>query len=170
MDAVTGDEHDRHLALDMQEYVYGTLTVLVAVGGLSGSSTLAEPGEAIAVIVGVAIATALAHVFSALTGLHVATRRPLRRTEALRELGHSWRVVTACGPAVVVFLLAALGWYSTRTALRLTTLLGVLTLMAIGVLASRRAGAKPFSTVVFVVMATLIGLAIVAIELYVHHL
>lgn len=163
-------DHDRHVALDMQEYVYGTLTVLVAVGGLTGSSTPAEPREAIAVIVGVAVATALAHVFSALTGLHVANRRPVQRTEALRELGHSWRIVTACVPAVVVFVLAGLGWYSTRTALRLSTLLGALTLMVIGVVASRRAGSSGFSTLVFVTLATTIGLAIVAIELFVHHL
>ena len=163
-------EEDEHFAAELQEFVYGTLTVLVAIGGLTGSQLPPEPRKAIAVIVGVAFATLLAHSFSALIALHVRTRRPVRRFEAVNEFRHSWRIVTATFPAVAMFVLAGLGVFSTRTALRLSTCIAVLALVLVGIVASRRAQNGLAGTIVFVGLATLMGLTIVAIELFVHHL
>ncbi|MFN7151430.1 MAG: hypothetical protein ACK4V6_18375 [Microthrixaceae bacterium] len=163
-------EADRHLAVELQEFVYGTLTVMVAIGGLVGSSEPPTAGRAIAVILGVAFATMLAHTFAALTGMHVANRRPVQRAEAIVELGHSWRIVLAALPSIVVLALSATGLYSTVTAMRISNGLAVLALIAIGLIASRRAGSSVFTSVVLVTLATLMGLVIVALELFVHHL
>lgn len=165
-----GAEADRHLALELQEFVYGTLTVMVAIGGLVGSSEPLSARRAIAVILGVAFATMLAHTFAALTGMHVANRRAVRRAEAIVELGHSWRIVLAAVPSIVVLALSATGLYSTVTAMRISNGLAVLALIVIGLIASRRAGSSLFTSVVFVTLATVMGLVIVAIELFVHHL
>ena len=163
-------EQDAHLAADLQEFVYGTLTALVAIGGLSGSAEAPRPRDAIAVIVGVAFATTLAHAFSALIALHVRERRAVQRAEFLEEIGHSWRIVTATVPSVLMFVLAALGVFSTRTAMRLSTALAIAALIVVGVIAARRSGSSAFGVVLFVAVATTIGLSIVAIELFVHHL
>lgn len=164
------DEHDAHVAADLQEFVYGTLTVLVAIGGLSGTVEAPLPRDAIAVIVGVAFATTLAHAFSALIAVHVRERRAVRRDEFRMELRHSWRIVTATVPSVLMFLLAALGVFSTRTAMRLSTALAVAAMIGVGVIAARRSQSSLFGTVLFVAVATCIGLLIVAIEVFVHHL
>ena len=163
-------EADRHLALELQEFVYGTLTVMVAIGGLVGSSEPPTARRSIAVILGVAFATMLAHTFAALTGMHVANRRAVRRAEAIVELGHSWRIVLAAVPSIVVLALSATGLYSTVTAMRVSNGLAVLALIVIGLIAARRAGSSLFTSVVFVTLATVMGLVIVAIELFVHHL
>lgn len=163
-------EEDRHLALELQEFVYGTLTVMVAIGGLVGSSEPPTPRRAIAVILGVAFATMLAHTFAALTGMHVANRRPVQRAEAIVELGHSWRIVLAAVPSIIVLAVSATDLYSTVTAMRIANGLAVLALIAIGLFAARRAGSSAFTSVVLVTLATVMGLVIVALELFVHHL
>lgn len=163
-------DHDAHVAADLQEFVYGTLTVLVAIGGLSGTSEAPLPRNAIAVIVGVAFATTLAHAFSALIAVHVRERRTVRRDEFRSEVGHSWRIVTATVPSVVLFVLAAMGVMSSRTAMRLSTALAVGAMIAVGVIAARRSQSSWFGTVLFVAVATMIGMLIVAIEVFVHHL
>jgi len=165
-----GDQHDAHVAADLQEFVYGTLTVLVAIGGLSGSVEVPRPRDAIAVIVGVAFATTLAHAFSALIAVHVRERRTVRRDELRAELRHSWRIVTATVPSVLMLVFAALGVFSTRTAMRLSTGLAVAAMIGVGVIAARRSQSTMFGSVLFVALATAIGLLIVAIELFVHHL
>lgn len=170
--AVDVDEHlaQEHLAEELQEFVYGTLTVMVAVGGLTGSSEAPDPFYAFAAILGVAVATMLAHTFSAIIGMHVGMARPVQRAEARQVFRHSWRIVTATIPALVVFVLAGLGAFGTRTALRLSNLLAVAVLMGVALIASRRSGSTTFTTVVYVSLATLMGLTIVAIEIWVHHL
>jgi len=160
----------QHLAMGLQEFVYGTLTVLVAIGGLTVAAEPPGAEHAIAVIGGVAVATMLAHSFSALVAHHIVHARPVRRREALEELGRSWRVVVAALPSIAVFLIAETGLYGGRTALRVSTLLALLALLAVALVASRRSHSGWFGTTVFMALATGMGLVIVAIEVYVHHL
>ena len=161
--------HER-LAHELQEFVYGTLTVLVAIGGLTAAEEPPGAEAAIVVITGMAVATMLAHSFSALLAFHIVERRPVRRHEALSELGRSWRVVTAALPAIGVVLLGALGLYGERTSLRLVTALAVAQLIAIAAVGARRSRAGWFGAVVFMALATAMGLLVVAIEVYVHHI
>ncbi|CAN5522949.1 hypothetical protein BH10ACT3_BH10ACT3_15640 [soil metagenome] len=166
---VPTEAEDEDLAAELQELVYGSLTVLVALGALSGSEIPPSPRNGIAVIIGVAFATLLAHTFSALVALHVRARRPLQPAEFRAEFRHSWRIVLAAMPAAAMFVLSAFGVFGTRTAIRLSTVLAVLVLMAVGLIAARRSLSTTFGAVVFVAVATLMGLVIVAIEIFVHH-
>jgi len=159
---------DEVYAAELQEFVYGTITVLVALGALGGSLTAPIPREAIAIIIGVSFATLLAHSFSAVMALHVRLRRPARRGEIRKQLSHSWRIVLAAVPAIVTFLVADLGLISPVSATRISLVLAVLALMWMGLIAAQRSQSTLLGAVMFVGAATLIGLCIVAIELYVH--
>ncbi|CAB4985637.1 MAG: hypothetical protein F2942_04005 [Actinobacteria bacterium] len=160
---------DEAYAAELQEFVYGTITVLVALGALGGSLTAPVPREAIAVIIGVTFATLLAHSFSAVMALHVRLRRPARSGEIGKQLSHSWRIMLAAVPALVTFLVADLGLISPVAAIRISLALAVLALMWMGLIAAQRSQSTFLGGVMFVGAATLIGLCIVAIELYVHH-
>ncbi|MEI7887535.1 MAG: hypothetical protein WCJ04_09095 [Actinomycetes bacterium] len=160
---------DETFASELQEFVYGTITVLVALGAISGSSAPPVAREEIAVIIGVSLATLLAHSFSAVMALHVRLRRPAHRGEIGSQLSHSWRIMLAAVPALAMFVLADLGLFSAVAATRASLLLAVLALMWTGLIAARRSQSTFLGALMFVGAATLIGLCIVAIELYVHH-
>ena len=55
--------------------MYGSLTVLIAIGAMSGERP-ERARNAFVIVVGTAVATWLAHTFSALVGVHVRERRP----------------------------------------------------------------------------------------------
>src|SRR5215468_2370160 len=76
------DEDEEDLAEKLQEFVYGTITVLVVIGALDGEQ-LGSPSSATIVVVGTAVATWLAHTFAAVIGAHVRHRRPLRSHEIM---------------------------------------------------------------------------------------
>jgi hypothetical protein len=162
-------EQDEVFAAELQEFVYGTITVLVALGALGGAKTEPVPREAIAVIIGVSFATLLAHSFSAVMALHVRLRRPAHSGEIRNQLSHSWRIVLAAIPALVTYFVAELGVISATAATRISVALAVLALMWMGLLAAKRSQSTFLGGVMFVGAATLIGLCIVAIEIYVHH-
>ncbi|CAB4826823.1 unannotated protein [freshwater metagenome] len=75
----------------------------------------------------------------------------------------------AAVPALVTFLVADLGLISPVAAIRISLALAVLALMWMGLIAAQRSQSTFLGGVMFVGAATLIGLCIVAIELYVHH-
>ncbi|CAB4529671.1 unannotated protein [freshwater metagenome] len=162
-------EEDEVLAAEMQEFVYGTITVLVALGAIGGSRIEPVPTQAIAVLIGVSFATLLAHSFSAVMALHVRLRRPAQLGEIRKELSHSWRIVLAAIPAMAMFVVSAAGLISPTAATRISVGLAVLALMWMGLIAAKRSQSTFLGGVMFVGAATLIGLCIVAIEIYVHH-
>ena len=159
---------DQELAERLQEYVYGSLTVLIAIGAMSGERP-ERARNAFVIVVGTAVATWLAHAFSALVGVHVRERRPVNREEVATELRTSWRIVTAAFPAAVVLVGSGLFGYPVRTALSAGIVLAVLQLVAVGVLAGTRAGSSRFGALAYSAAATVIGLSIVAMELVIHH-
>ncbi|MEX0768633.1 MAG: hypothetical protein WD029_09195 [Microthrixaceae bacterium] len=160
---------DETYASQLQEFMYGNITVLVALGALGGSRTEPVPREAIAVIIGVSFATLLSHSFSAIMALHVRLGRPVKTGELKEQLSHSWRIVMAAVPSLTMFIFANAGLLSPVAATRISVALAVLALMWLGLIAARRSQSTLLGSLMFVGAATLIGLCIVAIELYVHH-
>src|SRR5215204_4461357 len=92
------------LAEDLQEFVYGTITALVAISALNGKQPPSARNAGV-VILGTAIATWLAHSFSSVIGEHVRKQRPPSRGEILATSRRSWRVVTAALPATALLVL-----------------------------------------------------------------
>ncbi len=162
------DDVDEELAERLQEFVYGTITMLVVIGALDGKN-LGSPRDATFVIVGTAFATWLAHTFAAIIGLHIRERRSVRRNEVVTNFRRSWRIITAALPATAVVLLADFGLISLRAALSVATLIGVIQLVWVGIIAARRSQWTFFGVVVYAATAAIIGLVIVAIELAVFH-
>jgi hypothetical protein len=159
---------DQGTAEQLQEFVYGSLTVLIAIGALSGDR-LSSARNAFVVVVGTAVATWLAHSYSAVIGVHIRERRTVTTEEAATEFRTSWRVVTASFPAGVTIVGAGLGLYSIRTALIVAIVPAVLQLIAVGVFAGTRAGSSRFGALGYAAVATVIGLAIVLMEVVIHH-
>lgn len=162
------DDVDEELAERLEEFVYGTITVLVVIGALDGNQ-LGSPRDATVVIIGTAFATWLAHTFAAIIGAHIRERRSVRRREVVTNFRRSWRIIMAALPATAAVLVADLGLISLRAALSAATLIGVVQLVWVGIIAARRSQWTFFGVVVYAATAALIGLVIVAIELAVFH-
>ena len=88
------DDVDEELAERLQEFVYGTITMLVVIGALDDKN-LGSPRDATFVIVGTTFATWLAHTFAAIIGMHIHERRSVRRHEVITNFRRSWRIITA---------------------------------------------------------------------------
>lgn len=164
--APVDDEED--LAEKLQEFVYGTITVLVVIGALDGEQ-LGSPSAATIVVVGTAFATWLAHTFAAIIGAHVRQRRPLRNHEILTKFRRSWRIVTAAIPATVLLIFAAAGAFSLRTAFTLATIVGIAQMLFVAVFAAMRSKFSFVGVIAYAGCATVIGVIIVAIEIAVFH-
>jgi hypothetical protein len=161
-------DHTVDLAEELQEFVYGTITVLVAIGAINGQK-LTSGRNAIVIILGTALATWLAHTFAAVIGIHVRERRPVTRQETLTEFSHSWRVVTAAFPATAACVLAQVGVFSLRFALVASIVMGVIALIVVAIFAATRSSFTTWGVVAYAAGATSIGLLIVAIEIAIHH-
>jgi hypothetical protein len=162
------DDDDEDLAEKLQEFVYGTITVLVVIGALDGEN-LGSARSATIVVVGTAVATWLAHAFAAIIGAHIRQRRQLRNHEIVTKFRHSWRIVTAAIPTTVLLVFAAAGAFGLRTAFLLATIVGVVQMLAVAVIAARRSKFSFVGVVAYAGCATVIGLIIVAIEIAVFH-
>ena len=162
------DEGEEDLAEKLQEFVYGTITVLVVIGALDGEN-LGSPSAATIVVVGTAVATWLAHAFASIIGAHIRERRQLRNHEIVTKFRHSWRIVTAAIPTTVLLLLAGAGAFGLRTAFVLATIAGVVQMLVVAVIAARRSQFSFVGVVAYAGCATVIGLIIVAIEIAVFH-
>jgi hypothetical protein len=161
-------EADVHLAEELQEFVYGTITVMVAIGALNGRQ-LTSGRNAIVIVLGTALATWIAHTFSSVIGIHIRMRRPVTAAETRSELTRSWRVVTAAFPATAMLVLAELDVVSLRFALIAATVLGVIALIAVGVIAATRSSSTWLGVLAYALGAGAIGVLIAAVEVAIHH-
>ena len=159
---------DEELAEKLQEFVYGSITVLVVIGALDGEN-LGSPRNATIVVIGTAVATWLAHAFASIIGAHIRERRPLRSHEIITKFRHSWRIVTAAIPTTVLLLFSGAGAFGLRTAFVLATIVGVVQMLVVAVIAARRSKFSLLGVVAYAGCATVIGLIIVAIEIAVFH-
>jgi hypothetical protein len=159
---------DDEFAERLQEFVYGTITAMVALGALDAEN-LGSARNATLVVIGTALATWLAHAFAALIGVNVREGRPATTEEIATKFRRTWRIVTAAAPATVILLAADAGWITLRMALTAATLVGVLQLIGVSLIAARRSRLTTLNAIAYAALATLIGLVIVVIEIAVVH-
>jgi hypothetical protein len=156
--------HDR-LADWVAFVVYGSITVLAAVGGLrlESQSLKALQGAAVLIVVAALLAHSMWRVVRA------RARRdpePVRSGE-LHELLRSWPILASGLPGATALVLAAAGVWSVATGLRIAQGLGVL--FAAGLLTARLAGATRSRQITYVIALPSVGLVIVALEVAAHH-
>lgn len=153
--------------------VYGTITTLVAISGLTISHAVEQtvtPAEAIGVILVGGIAIALAHAMSHLVAGAATRRAPLQLGDLVAELSLSWPIVSAALPATAVMALTAAGLWSMDTGLSVALGVSIATLTLVGISTARLAETGTARRLVYVVAITAVGLTIATLEVVARHL
>ncbi len=163
------DEHARRHAADWVSFVvYGTISVLAAIGGLALEAEALRPAQAAAVLIVVAIAAWMAHSLWRVVRARARQDPMPERSRELHELLRSWPIVAAGLPGASVMALTAADAWSVATGLAVAQSLGVAVLFAAGLVTARLAGASRSSQLVYVFTLTGVGLAIVGLEVAAH--
>jgi hypothetical protein len=151
----------------LSEFIYGTVTGLVAVAGIDAGSVM-EWWKAALVVVSGAVAIWLAHAYASLLGRQIAGGgQPSAR--ALGEaLESSWPVVTAGLTLAAPLLGVPLGLYALDRALLISSGFGILILALMGAATGVAAHASRMQRIALIALSCGLGLVVVAVGLAVH--
>jgi hypothetical protein len=148
------------------EFIYGTVTAMVAVGGIQAGHDVTWLGAVEIIALG-AVAIWIAHAYSELVAHRVSVARRLRAHDLLSVLGTSWPIVFAGVLLAVPLLGPALGWYSVDAALSASHGIGIAVLAFVGLFAERSESWA--RRVMLAMLSAGLGLAVVAVKLVIHH-
>jgi hypothetical protein len=158
--------HDRSVHW-LADYVYGTISTLVAIAGLTFETNPGALTTAGVVVVG-AVAIWLAHCLSRLVIMPDWRNLALKPAEVWGELRRSWSIVSAALPATVIFVLAGLHLWKVKTAFTVAEVVGVLALAVVAIGTTGGTNRSVWRRVAFVAGLVSIGVTIVLLELLVH--
>jgi hypothetical protein len=116
----------------LSSYVYGTISTLVAISGLTFEKNPGALTTAGVVVVG-AVAIWFAHALSGLVVLPSWQNLDLRAADVRTELRNSWSILFAAIPATFIFILAGVHLFEVRTAFIVADVVGVLALAVVGI-------------------------------------
>jgi hypothetical protein len=170
--ADTGERYphaENRTAVWLASFVYGVIVTLVTIVGLAVEHAPNGLSDAGVIIVG-DIAIWMAHAISQLVGHQAQRQQPVGLGDVVRQLGNSWPIVAAAVPAAVVMGAAGAGLWSNETGLKLAAALGVVALAVTGVLSARLSERTLVRQVLYVVGITVVGILIVSLEVWVHHI
>ena len=152
----------------LAEFVYGTVTGLVAITGIGAHPEDGWAGTAGIVVAG-AIAIWLAHGYSIMLSKRLTLGRRLSGQETSQVFRGSWPIVIAGLVLAIPMLLSGLGLWTLDTAVAIAGWLGVAVLALVGLLAgSLTHETWPRRLLTAGVYAGL-GLLVVTIEFVAHH-
>ena len=151
----------------LADYVYGTISTLVAVAGLTFETHPQALTTAGVIVVG-AVAIWLAHTLSRVVVKPSWRELRVGWADLRAELEGSWPIVSAALPAVLIFALAGLGIWSVHVAFVLTDVIGVLALAVVGVGTAGSRGGFTLRRTLYVTALVAVGAAIVILESLVH--
>jgi hypothetical protein len=151
----------------LADYVYGTISTLVAIAGLTFETNPGALTTAGVVVVG-AVAIWLAHTLSQLVTLSSWQNLHLRAADVVVDLRGSWSIVAAAIPATVIFTLAGVHLWSVRVAFALAEIVGVLALAVVGIGTTGGGGRSVLRRILYVTGMVSVGITIVLFELLVH--
>jgi hypothetical protein len=161
------DEHHDRSVVWLADYVYGTISTLVAIAGL----TYENKPEALinaGLVVAAAVAIWLAHGASRLVILRTWQNLELHGSDLRRVLQGSWTIVVAAVPGTLVFVLAGLHVWTVRTAFVVAEIVGVLALAVVGYGTTGGQGRLRGRRLVYIGGLVMVGVLIVLLELLVH--
>lgn len=151
----------------LADYVYGTISTLVALAGLTFETNPGALTTAGVVVVG-AVAIWLAHTLSRLITTRSWHNMALKRSDIRQELLGSWSILAAAIPATIVFTLSGLHVWEVWTAFVIADVIGVLALAVVGI-GTAGGGERPLGRRILYVGALVsVGVAIVLLESVVH--
>jgi hypothetical protein len=152
----------------LSEFIYGTVTGMVAVAGIGGGHKTSW-WEAALVIITRAVAIWVAHAYSILISKRIVSGRRLKAYDLGETLAGSWPIVSAGVLLTILLLPVAVGLWSLDLALRASNFIGVLILVFVGILAGVVTQETWPRRILLVVLSAGLGLAVVAVEFAVHH-
>lgn len=162
-------EHAHNQLADRVAFVvYGSITVLAAVGGLELESESLKAVQGAAVLIVVAVAAWLAHSMWRVVRARARRDPEPVRSHELHELVRSWPILLSGLPGTIALLLAAAGVWSVEVGLQIAQVLGVAVLLGAGFLTARLAGASRSRQLLSVIALPTVGLLIVALEVAAH--
>ncbi len=151
----------------LADYVYGTISTLIAVAGLT-FETHPEALRTAGVVVAGAVAIWLAHALSRLVTKGAWRRLQLTPADIGSELRNSWSILSAAVPAMFIFLMAGLRVWTVHTAFVLTDVVGVAALAVVGIGTAGGSDRPLVRRVIYVCALVAVGMTIVALEALVH--
>lgn len=151
----------------LADYVYGTISTLVAIAGLTFETNPGALTTAGVVVVG-AVAIWLAHALSRLVVLSSWHHLRLKMAEVVDDLRGSWSILSAAIPATLIFTLAGIHLWTVRTAFGLAEIVGVLALAVVGIGTTAGSGRSLWRRTLYVAGLVSVGVTIVLFELLVH--
>lgn len=163
-DETAGERSSTHWLAD---YVYGSISTLVAIAGLTFETNPGALTTAGVVVVG-ALAIWLAHTLSRMVIRPSWHRLELSTSEVIGDLRRSWPIVSAALPATVIFTLAGIHLWTVPTAFVLADAVGVLALAVVGIGTTAGSGRSTMRRVLYVVGLVSVGVGIVLFEALVH--
>jgi hypothetical protein len=165
--APTGAEGEAPSVTWLADYVYGTISTLIAVAGLT-FETHPEALTTAGVIVVSAVAIWFAHTLSRLVSKRAGRNFVVTRSVIGAELRGSWSIVSAAVPAIFFFLMSGLHVWSVHVAFVLTDVVGVAALAAIGIGTAGGRDRPLGRRIAWVVGLLAVGVIIVLLESLVH--
>lgn len=158
-----------HLHIDVERYIYGTVSLLAVLAVYEGWGT--NPGAAgfLVVSVGTTFALFLAHLYGAATSEYFHMRRHLTGGEWLGLIGREAQYFVVLVPIALAFFIARFTGSSVQEALRAATFVGVALVAALVAYAAWVAGVRGWRLVAAAVGGLILGGVILAIELAVAH-
>ena len=164
----TTQTHARLNAHKLSEFIYGTVTAMVAVAGISeGHDT--SWSDAMLIVVAGAFAIWLAHAYATLMGRRAASGKRSDRADLWRALTDSWPIVTAGVMVSLPLVLAGIGVLDLDAALWACSLVGLVILALVGILAGKMSQETWPYRVFMALLSAGLGFLIVAIEYLVRH-
>lgn len=151
----------------LADYVYGTISTLVAIAGLTFETNPGALTTAGVVVVG-AVAIWLAHTLSRMVIRQSWQSLHLTVADVVADLRQSWAIVSAAIPATVVFTLAGVHLFEVRTAFFVAEVVGVLALAVVAAGTTAHSDGSALRRALYVIGMVSVGVAIVLFEALVH--
>jgi hypothetical protein len=159
-------EHLRigRLEVRLERVVYATVVLMSVLAVYDGWAELTSFVGVAVVIVAPLVALGVAHLFSEAIEEHYQQQRPLTRSEWRRlALGQFTILVAAIPPLVIL----GVGWISPldeRSTIAVLLWTGVVTLVALSVVAARRAGIRGWRLAVAGLSGGAVGLIVISLQ------
>jgi hypothetical protein len=153
----------RGVVLDLETLAYATVVVMSVLAVYSNWQNLSFAAAALVVVAPV-LALAVAHAFSEVMHAHALKQRPMTAQELRSTALHQTQLLIAALPPMIVLVIGRLtpGTQQNVRAVVLGT--GVVTLIVLAALASRRAGYRGWKCVVASLTGGLIGLVVILLQ------
>lgn len=147
---------------------YGTVLILAALPFLDPAEVVEGLGWEL--VVGVGLATWLAHLFAEVVGDHVRhTAAAHERAEIARAMVDGLPILVASVPPAVALLLARLGVLSGRAALWAAVVVAIAQLVALGAYVGSVASHRSSERWAYAAVTAFFGLGVVAIKIVSNH-